>query len=110
VRYKGKALKGGTIQFLGSDGAGYQAKIGAVGTYRAGVRVGDAQVLVSSIDEGRMVEHLQKRSDFTRGNKAGVAPESRSFNLIPEKYAAWSTSDLKVSLQGGKDSLDFDLP
>jgi hypothetical protein len=50
VRYKGKALKGGTIQFLGSDGATYPATIGVDGTYRARVRVGEARVLVSCID------------------------------------------------------------
>jgi hypothetical protein len=110
VRYKGKALGGGTIPFLGSDGAAYPARIGADGAYRVRVRVGDAQVLVSSIDEGRMVEHLQKLSDFTRGSKAGVAPESRSFSLIPEEYAAWGTSGLKVSIRGGKNTHDFDLP
>jgi hypothetical protein len=66
--------------------------------------------LVSSIDEGRMVEHLQKRSDFTRGAKTGAAPESRSFSLIPEKYGAWDTSGLKVTIQAGKNTLDFDFP
>ena len=110
VKYKGEALKGGTIQFLGSDGATCPAKIVPEGAYRARVRVGQARVLVSCVDEGRMVEHLRKLSDFTRGNETGAAPESRSFSLIPEKYAAWSTSGLKVSIQGGKDSLDFDLP
>jgi hypothetical protein len=110
VRYKGKALGGGTIQFLGSDGATYPAKIGSDGTYRARVRVGQARVLVSCVDEARMVEYLQKPSDFTRGNKAGVAPQSQSFSLIPEKYAAWSTSGLKVTIQGGKNTHDFDLP
>jgi hypothetical protein len=110
VRYKGKALKGGTIPFLGSDGAAYPAWIGADGAYRVRVRVGEAKVLVSCIDEGRVVEHLQKLSDFTRGAKAGAAPESRSFSLIPEKYAAWDTSALKVTIQTVKDSHDFDLP
>jgi hypothetical protein len=110
VRYKGKALSSGTIQFLGSDGATYPAKIGADGAYRVRVRVGDAQVLVSCVDEARMVEHLQKLSDFTRGNETGAAPESRSFSLIPEEYAAWGTSGLKVTIRGGKDSHDFDLP
>jgi hypothetical protein len=57
-----------------------------------------------------MVEHLQKLSDLTRGNETGVAPGGRSFSLIPERYAAWSTSDLKVTIQGGKNSHDFDLP
>jgi hypothetical protein len=109
VRYKGKALKGGAIPFLGSDGAAYPAKIGADGTCRVRVRIDEAGVLVSCVDEGRMVEHLQKLSDFTRGAKAGVAPESRSFSLIPEEYAAWSTSGLKVSIQGGKNPYDFDL-
>jgi hypothetical protein len=45
VRYKGKALKGGTIPSLGSDGAAYPARIGPDGTYRVRVRGGDAQVL-----------------------------------------------------------------
>jgi hypothetical protein len=110
VRYKGKALKGGTIQFLGSDDATYPARIGADGSYRARVRVGEAQVLVSCVDEARMVEHLQKLSDFTRGNMAGVAPESRSFSLIPEEYAAWAASGLKVTIQTGKNTHDFNLP
>jgi hypothetical protein len=109
VSYQGKALSSGTIPFLGIDGAAYPATIGVDGTYRARVRVGEARVLVSSVDEGRMVKHLQKLSDFTRGNKTGAASESQSFSLIPEKYAAWSTSGLKVSIQGGKNSLDFDL-
>jgi hypothetical protein len=43
VRYKGKALGGGTIPFLGSDRAAYPAKIGADGTYRVRIRVGQAQ-------------------------------------------------------------------
>jgi hypothetical protein len=110
VKYKGKALGGGTIQFLGSDGATYPARIGADGAYRVRVRVGQGRVLVSCVDEGRMVEHLQKLSDFTRGNETGVAPEGRSFSLIPEKYGAWSTSGLKVTIRGGKNTHDFDLP
>jgi hypothetical protein len=110
VRYKGKALGGGTIPFLGSDGAASPATIGAEGTYHTRVRVGEARVLVSCVDEGRMVEHLQKLSDFTRGAKAGAAPESRSFSLISERYGAWSTSGLKVTIQGGKNTHDFDLP
>jgi hypothetical protein len=57
-----------------------------------------------------MVEHPQKLSDFTRGNKAGIAPEGRSFSLIPERYGAWSTSGLKVTIQTGKNPYDFDLP
>jgi hypothetical protein len=103
VRYKGKALSSGTIPFLGSDGATYPAKIGGDGSYRARVRVGGAKVLVSCVDEARMVEHLQKRSDSVRGNKTsapeGQSPESRSFSLIPEEYAAWSTSGLKASIR-----------
>jgi hypothetical protein len=75
VSYKGKALGSGTIQFLGGDRAAYPAKIGADGTYRVRVRVGEARVLLSSIDEERMVEHLQKLSDFPRGNKTGAAPK-----------------------------------
>jgi hypothetical protein len=110
VRYKGKALGGGTLPFLGSDGAAYPAKIDPDGTYHARVGVGEAKVLVSCVDEGRMVEHLRKLSDFTRGAKAGAAPGSRSFSLIPERYAAWSTSGLTVTIQTGKNSLDFDLP
>jgi hypothetical protein len=114
VRYKGKALGGGTIPFLGSDGAAYPARIGGDGICRVRVRVGEARGLVGCIDEGRMVEHLRKLSDFTRGGKTGAAPEeqvpkSQSFSLIPEEYAAWGTSGLKVSIQGGKNSLDFDL-
>ena len=57
-----------------------------------------------------MVEHLRKLSDFTRGAKAGAAPGSRSFSLLPEMYGAWDTSDLKVTIRGGKNSLDFDRP
>jgi hypothetical protein len=110
VRYKGKALGSGTIPFLGSDSAAYPAKIGSDGAYRARVRVGEARVLVSCVDEARMVEHLQKLSDFPRGNKAGAAPEGGSFSLILEEYAAWATSGLKVTIQGGKNTLDFDLP
>jgi hypothetical protein len=99
-----------TIPFLGSDGATYPAKVGPDGAYRVRVRVGEARVLLSCIDEARMVEHLQELSDFTRGAKTGAAPESRSFSLIPEKYAAWGTSGLKVSIRGGKNTHDFDLP
>ena len=115
VRYKGKVLSGGTIPFLGNDGTAYQAKIGPDGTYRVRVRVGEARVLVSCVDEARMVEYLKKLSDSARGNKTGAAPKAQipkglSFSLIPEKYAAWSTSGLKVTIQGGKNTLDFDLP
>jgi hypothetical protein len=115
VKYKGKALSGGTIQFLGSDGATYPAKIGSDGTYRARVRVGEAQVLVSCVDEARMVEYLKKLSDAAGGNKTGAAPKAQipkglSFSLIPEKYAAWGTSGLKVTIKTGKNTHDFDLP
>jgi hypothetical protein len=77
VRYKGEALKGGTIPFLGSGGAASPARIGSDGAYRARVRVGEAGVLVSCVDEGRMVEHLQKLSDSVRGNKTS-APEGQA--------------------------------
>jgi hypothetical protein len=51
--------------------------------HRVRVRVGEAQVLVSCVDEARMVEHLKHHSDSARGNQTGAAPRRRSRRAAP---------------------------
>jgi hypothetical protein len=115
VKYQGKPLTTGSIQFLGSDGVAYPAKIGSDGTYTVRVRPGEAQVLVSCIDEARMFEDTRKWSESGRGGtpeekpKPPPTPTNGSYSLIPEKYANWYTSGLKVTIKKGQDTQDFDL-
>lgn len=109
VSYKGKALSGGSIQFLGSDGAAYPAEIGSDGTYSVKVRTGEAKVLVTANNDAAMVEHVTRLSHAGQSGKGGSLGGPRNFSLIPTRYGSWETSGLSRSIKSGKNTLDFDL-
>src|SRR5260370_22275891 len=54
VRYNGRPLPFGTIQFLGPDGVPCSGKIQPDGTFSVEVPAGEAKVIVSCVDEARL--------------------------------------------------------
>jgi hypothetical protein len=107
VRYNGKPLPAGTIQFLGSDGIPCAGKIQPDGTFSVRVPIGEAKVIVSWVDEARMSRDLGQSAD--RNGRAAPRPSATSFSLIPQRYADWNASGLSVLVESGKTLHDFAL-
>jgi hypothetical protein len=74
-----------------------RAWTGADGAYRVRVRVGGARVLVSCLDEGRMVEHLTKLSDSVRGARTEAAPKAELPKNPAGRVAAHSPGRSRAS-------------
>jgi hypothetical protein len=108
VRYKGKPLPSGTIQFLASDGLTYPGTIQADGSFAVRVPAGEAKVLIRCVDEERL-SRFTARLAGKSGRIAAPAVAAGNFSLIPQRYADWSTSRLAVRVMRGKTTQDFDL-
>jgi len=108
VRYDGKALASGTIQFLGVDGIPHSASIGPDGSFRALVPQGNAKVIVSCMNEVRL---QQVATALVGARGQVVAPEvpQENLSLIPARYADWTTSGLSVRVAGRSVQQDFSL-
>jgi|SRR5262245_16226834 len=118
ITYKNKPIPGGSIQFLGSDGAVYSAEVNKEdGSYSVRVPSGDAQVLISCIDDEVMVKYVKERSAAGKGTtdfskpppNLPKEPPSGTFSLIPEKYGDFQSSGLKVTVKAGPNTQDFPL-
>jgi hypothetical protein len=107
VRCNGKLLPFGTIHFLGCDGIPRAGQIQPDGTFCVGVPAGEAKVIVSCLDEGRM--NAFGRSTAGRGRSAPPILSGQSFSLIPLRYADWNASGLTVVVKRGKTRQDFAL-
>ncbi len=108
VRYNGKPLSQGTIQFRGSDAVPHAVPIGADGTYSVLMPAGPARVIVRCVDEKR----LSRFTAQLAGRAGRVAPPplpSGNFSLIPSRYADWETSGLSVLVEPGITVQDFAL-
>jgi hypothetical protein len=108
VRYNGKPLPYGTIQFLGSDGVPCSGPIQPDGTYSVQVPAGPAQVIVSCVDEARLNQFTAQMASG-RGRAAPPPRSAQSFSLIPQRYADWNSSGLTLSVEHGKNVQDFAL-
>ncbi len=108
VRYNGKPLPSGTIQFLGQDGVPYSGKIQPDGSFSVQVPVGEAKVIVSCVDEERLTRFTTQMAS-NRGRVTAPPPADKKFSLIPQRYADWNTSGLTVVVESGKTVQDFAL-
>jgi hypothetical protein len=107
VRYNGKPLPSGTIQFLGSDGVPCAGTIHSDGTFSVQVPAGEAKVIVSCLDEAK----LKQYSGALMAAKGRGIPPSQpgKLSLIPLRYADWTNSGLTVVVTSGKTEQDFNL-
>jgi hypothetical protein len=108
VRYNGKPLPFGTIQFLGQDGIPCSSQIQPDGTFCALVPVGEAKVIVSCLDETRL-NRMHGQLAAGRGRVAPPALASGNFSLIPRRYTDWDASGLTVRVERGKRTQDLSL-
>jgi hypothetical protein len=108
VRYNGKPLPLGTIQFLGQDGIPHAAPIQSDGTYTVSVPAGEAKVIVSCMDEYRL---NQFTAQLAAGRSRATPPpaSNKSFSLIPSRYTDWNASGLTALVERGKSVHDFNL-
>jgi hypothetical protein len=109
VRYNGKPLPHGTIQFLGEDGIPYAGKIQPDGTFSVELPAGEAKVIVSCVDEARLTRFTSQMAASNHGRGTPPTVSSSNFSLIPQRYADWDASGLTVHVQRGKTEQDFDL-
>jgi hypothetical protein len=108
VRYNGRPLPFGTIQFLGPDGIPRAGKIGPDGTFSVGVPAGQAKVIISCLDEARMAR-ATPQSAPGHGRAALNPSSSGGLSLIPPRYSDWNASGLTVLVRRGKTTQDFAL-
>ena len=111
VKYKGKALDGGQIQFKGSNGKTASADINPDGTYTVtGVPTGTVKVAVSYVDP-KVVEHFKALSAGGRGESKTPPPkgEPSQFDKVPQKYGDFDGSGLTVEVKTGPNKHDVDL-
>jgi hypothetical protein len=106
VRYNGKPLSSGAIQFLGADGVPCAAPIQKDGTYSIRLAHGTAKVIVSSVDEARLTRFTVQSAKA--GGRTAPAP-AQKFSAIPQRYADWATSGLTLVIEGDRTEQDFDL-
>jgi hypothetical protein len=111
VRYKGRPLSSGTIQFLGPDGVPCAATIQPDGSFAAQVTAGEAKVIVSCVDEPRLTGLTKQLAAGGPGRAAPPrVPSGGNFSLIPLRYGDWDASGLTVLVDRGGTRQDFDLP
>ncbi len=106
VRYEGKPLPFGTIQFLPADGVPRAARIEADGSYVVTLPVGTAKVIISCVDAARL--HRATAQLRTASGRA-APPVQEMVSLIPAAYADWNTSGLRVLVEDGSTVQDFAL-
>jgi hypothetical protein len=112
VKYKGTKLGGGNITYYPVSGAGsYQVSISPDGTYMlTDVPSGDALVTV----ETESVKRASEKREYGKGGKMSPAPKdyqqvTGTYVEIPAKYADKDKSNLKYTVQSGKQKKDWDL-
>ena len=108
VRYRGKALTQGTIQFLGRDGIPRAATIAADGSYALTMPAGDTKVIVTSVDEERMRRFTTTLSG-RGGRVASPTLPTQGLSRIPQRYADWDASGLTILVVSGKNDNDVTL-
>jgi hypothetical protein len=111
VRYNGKPLEQGNIQFLAKDGIPRTARLGPNGAFTVTVPAGTAKVMVVSMDERQLGSFT--RALAGRGGPGGRAAPPRmpkgNFSRIPQRYGDWNTSGLTVEVASGTTVHDFTL-
>jgi hypothetical protein len=115
VKYKGKPLDGGQIQFQAGNGKIFAADIDKDGKYTVtGVPSGSAKIAVSYIDP-KVTEYWKAMSAGGRGNpEGGKAPslpkgDPDQFNKIPANYADFAGSGLTFDVKKGSNTHDVEL-
>jgi hypothetical protein len=99
VRYDGKPLSHGTIQFLGTDGIARAGTIQPDGSFSVQVPVGVAKVIVTCFDEAQM-KHVSAALAGKQGRVTPPSPAGHCFTKIPQCYADWDASGLAISVEG----------
>ena len=111
VTYQGKKLQFGTVQVRSSDGVVHSAQIDLDGSYRlADVTSGRAVIAVICLDP-EQTQHNQSLVNDRRVRLSATAGRghSKSFFLIPEKYADLDHPELETTVTGGDCVFDIEL-
>jgi hypothetical protein len=121
VSYKGNPVKGGTIQFYGSDGAAYSCQISPDATYSVtDIPEGELVVTVEteSINPARKAavggKDYERRMSTMQPPPPDRAPPPASqlqgfYVKIPEKYGNSKTSPVTVVIKSGRQVRDIEL-
>ena len=126
VTYKGKAMPGGSVVFIGSGGvpSGSADIDPANGTYSIELPVGERKVAVTPFPKmnatGGKGGADAKGKAYGPPKDSGAPPDvSKAFERketgakhvpIPEQYKDAEKSGLKVSVKGGSTPFDIDIP
>lgn len=120
VTYNGKAVESGTVTFI-PDAATGRSATGSIknGSYTLttqsaddGALPGTYKVTISSVEEDltEAVEEAEKQSGVkgTVTDQVTVSKAAKK-SLTPEKYANFTTTDLKAEVKAQPNSINFDL-
>src|SRR5262245_27934228 len=126
VSYKGKTLAYGAVTVIGSDGIPVTGNIGLDGTYEIpALPTGPAKVGVVSPDPVVEAEKLAKwqrkgggrptKVDKRKGKKEDTPPlanppDRSKWFAIPDRYGVPESSGLTLTVKGGPNTHDIDLP
>jgi hypothetical protein len=121
VRCKGELVPGGNITFHSAEKGSYGSSIGRDGSYSV-VDLPDGEMTVTVETEsvnpdkktrspGKAADKMHEErlaAEAKSGMGAGKAPRD-VYRAVPLKYNSPKSSDLKVTLVPGKQTLNFDL-
>lgn len=133
ITYKGQPVTGGSIAFLltlENQHGGYGFTINPDGTYTGSSMPAEEYVVIietESINKNRPLPVYQPRGNMgvvggakidantykkkmqEMGKLPGIKEEQGTYVKVPAKYGGKKTSPLRVKLEKGKNSCDFDL-
>lgn len=120
VTYKGQPVKGGNIVFHAADQTAYPGTLNEDGTYEL-TTLPPGEMTVTIITEHLNPNKKAPAYGGGRGDaitkermKAGFGPpnpdsQRAQYTKVPKKYADEKTTDLKATLEKGKQVKDFEL-
>jgi hypothetical protein len=112
VTYKGEPVPGGVITFYGANGRTDSGRIEADGRYAVyQAPLGEVKVTVVRPKVGPPPRVFKGREPPRHPDAAGSAPApSDKVMILPDRFKDPSTSGLTVTVKGGSQTTDIDLP